>query len=112
MSSDRVLSMLGLAKRAGATQIGAFMAERAIRDGVCELLILATDAAKNNQKKFRNSAKFYNIPLIEYSTKDELSHMLGRENVVVVGIDDKNFAKGILDKYKLITSAGEQKKQI
>lgn len=105
MTNDRLLSMIGLAKRAGAACIGAFMTERAIHDGTCELIILASDTAANNRKKFVNSSKYYGIPLIEYSTKEELSHALGKKNVVVVGIADKNFAKGILDKYELVCEA-------
>lgn len=99
MSSDRVLSMLGLARRAGAVSIGAFMTEKQIQAGECKLLVMATDTAANNKKKFRGSASYYKVPLIEYSTKEELSHALGRENVVVVGVNDANFAKAVQAKY-------------
>ncbi len=110
MANYKLLSMIGLARRAGAAQTGAFLTERCIHDGRCELIIMAADTAPNNRKKFLSSSKHYGIPLIEYSTKDELSHALGKENVVVVGIDDKNFAKGILDKYNTICSADTDKK--
>ncbi len=99
MATDKILSMIGLARRAGAAQIGAFLTERSIREGSCELIILATDTARNNTKKFLNASKSYEIPLIVYSTKEDMSQALGKENVVVVGISDKNFAKGITDKY-------------
>lgn len=97
--ADKVLSMLGLARRAGKAQIGAFLTERAIQDGTCELIVLAADTAANNKKKFLSSAKHYNIPCFEHGTKEELAHALGKENVVVVGVTDHNFAKGILEKY-------------
>lgn len=111
MSSDRVLSMLGLARRAGAVSMGAFMTERLIQSGECKLLILATDAAGNNRKKFRGSASYYKLPLIEYSTKEELSRALGRENVVVAGVSDANFAKAIQAKYDKLTAMMSHKNQ-
>ena len=64
--ADKVLSMIGLAHRAGKVQIGAFLTERAIADGSCELIVLAQDAAPNNHKKFSNSAKYERIPLLVY----------------------------------------------
>lgn len=112
MATDKVLSMIGMARRAGAAQTGAFLTERSIREGTCELIILASDTAQNNAKKFVNSSKYYNIPLIEYSTKAELSHALGKENVVVVGISDKNFAKGIMSKYNEWCTLQEQIKKM
>ncbi len=111
MATDRILSMIGLAMRAGEAQTGAFLAERSIREGSCELIILASDTAMNNKKKFVNSSKYYNIPMIEYSTKEELSRALGKENVVVVGISDKNFAKGIIGKYNDYCEALKQIKK-
>ena len=97
--TDRILSMLGLAHRAGKVQIGAFLTERAIADGSCELIVLAEDAAPNNRKKFSNSAKYERIPLLIYGTKEMIAQALGRENTVVAGVTDKNFAKGIMEKY-------------
>ncbi len=106
--ADKVLSMIGMARRAGQSQTGAFLTERSIREGTCELIILATDTAHNNAKKFINASEHYNIPLIKYSTKAELSHALGKENVVVAGISDKNFAKGIMGKYNEWCTLQEQ----
>ncbi|MBE7026063.1 MAG: 50S ribosomal protein L7ae [Ruminococcaceae bacterium] len=106
--ADKVLSMIGMARRAGEAQTGAFLTERSIREGTCELIILATDTAQNNAKKFINASEYYDIPLIKYSTKAELSHALGKENVVVVGISDKNFAKGIMGKYNEWCTLQEQ----
>ena len=50
--ADKVLSMIGMARRAGEAQTGAFLTERSICEGTCELIILATDTAQNNAKKF------------------------------------------------------------
>lgn len=100
--ADKVLSMIGLAHRAGKVQIGAFLTERAIADGSCELIVLAEDTAQNNHKKFSNSAKYEHIPMLVYGTKETLAHALGRENTVVAGVTDKNFAKGIMEKYQAL----------
>lgn len=108
--TDKLLSMLGLAKKAGALQIGAFLTEKAIREGRCELIVLASDTAKNNRKKFIDSAARYNIALIEYSTKEELSGILGGKNVVAAGVTDKNFAAGIIKKYEFLCKTKENTK--
>lgn len=104
--ADKVLSMLGLARRAGKAQVGAFLTERAVQDGTCELIVLASDAAENNRKKFLSSAKHYKIPLIVYGTKETLAQALGKENAVAVAVVDKNFAKGVIDKYEALTQQG------
>lgn len=96
--ADKVLSMLGLARRAGQVQIGAFLTERAVQDGICELIVLASDAADNNKKKFLNAASYYKVPLIVYGTKETLAQALGKDNAVAAAVTDKNFARGIIDK--------------
>ena len=98
MGNDKVLSMVGLARRAGAVGVGAFLAEKHIQNGKAEMIIVAVDSADNVKKKFTNSCKYYEVDYYEYGTKDTLGQCTGKENIAVVSIDDYNFAKGIKDK--------------
>ena len=53
-NEKRLLSYLGLAKRAGKVASGEFQTEEAIRKGKAELVLVAGDASDNTKKKFRN----------------------------------------------------------
>ena len=88
----KLLSMLALARKAGKVVAGGDGCEKAIRDGKALLVFLASDASANTQKKFRDKTSFYNAPLTEIFTKDDLSH-IGLEDRAVVAILDENFAK-------------------
>lgn len=57
------------------------------------LLILAQDASKNTKKKFTNSAVYYELPLAEIGTKEELGRAIGAEMRSIIAITEKGFAK-------------------
>lgn len=97
MNKNRVLSMLGLATKAGKVAFGSETCEKAIQAKKAYLIILASDAAFNTQKKFRNKAAFYNLELIDELTKSEINETTGKQNKTVAIITDKNLAKKILD---------------
>lgn len=97
---DRVLGMIGLARRAGKAQAGAFLAEKAVRAGEAQLIIVAGDAAQNAKKKMKNACSYYGVEYMEYGTKNTLAASIGKENIAVVCINAESFAKGILDKYR------------
>lgn len=100
---NKLLNMLGLAKRAGKISQGSFICTKTIKSGIAELVIVATDASENTKKSIRNSCDFYKIELIEYSQMSELGHAIGAGAPrSVVSVNDKNFAKAILDLYILI----------
>jgi len=88
----KLLSMLALARKAGKVVAGGDGCEKAIRDGKALLVFLASDASANTQKKFRDKTSFYDVPLAEMFTKDEISR-IGLENRAVAAILDENFAK-------------------
>ena len=53
---DRVLSMLGIAARAGKVASGEFSTEKAVKAGKAYLVLTAEDASENTKKKFRDMA--------------------------------------------------------
>ena len=75
---NKFFSLLGLCKRAGKLVAGEVAAEQAVRKKQAYLLILAQDASKNTKKKFTNSAVYYELPLAEVGTKEELGRAIGR----------------------------------
>ena len=92
---NKLLGMLGLAKRAGKVSTGTFICEKMIKSRMAQLVILAGDASEN---AISDSCNFYGIKLIEYSNMDELGHYVGAKAPrAVVSVNDENFAKAICD---------------
>ena len=90
---NKFFSLLGLCKRAGKLVAGEVAAEQAVRKKQAYLLILAQDASKNTKKKFTNSAVYYELPLAEIGTKEELGRAIGAEMRSIIAITEKGFAK-------------------
>ena len=102
MSQDSILSMIGLAKRAGKVVSGEFSTEKAVKENKAKLVIVSEDASNNTKKLFSKKCFFYSIPVIMYSDKVSLGHSIGQELRTSVGIIDEDFAKAIISKYEKI----------
>jgi len=95
LKQDRVLSLVGLATKAGKTASGEFMTESVTKSGKAALVIVAKDASDNTKKKFQNMCEFYKVPICFYGDKDTLGHAMGKEFRASLAILDEGFAKGI-----------------
>lgn len=105
MQQDKVLSMLGLAKRAGRICSGAPQCEKVIKSGKSELIIIAKDISENGRKAITDCCSYYKVNYIEYSDMYALSDAIGAEGVrAVVSVNDKSFADAILKKYVNVQS--------
>ena len=93
--NDKVISLLGLAERAGKIASGEFAAEKAVKTGKARLIIVAEDASDNTKKKFQNMCDFYEVPIYFYKDKDTLGHAMGKEFRASLAVLDAGFAKGI-----------------
>lgn len=96
--------MIGMAKRAGKTQTGGFICEKAIKSGASKLIIMAEDISENSFKSIKNSCEHYNVKFITYGDKDSLGTFTGGGDRAVVSINDANFADAVLKKYNEVTS--------
>ena len=97
MNNDRLLSFLGLCKRAGALVSGAETVTKTIVEGKARLALYAADAAPNSLKAVRRAADEAKIPLLELDrSKEELSFALGK-HCGIVCVTDKGFADKILE---------------
>ena len=95
---DKIISMIGMATKAGRTASGEFMTESAVKSGDACLVLIAQDVSENTRKKFRNKCEFYEVPLREGFTKEELGHSLGKEFRASLAVTDEGFAQAILKK--------------
>ena len=57
-SNPKVLSLVGLATRAGKTVSGEFSTEKSVKSGKGYLVLVAGDASENTRKKFQNMCEF------------------------------------------------------
>ena len=85
--TDRFLSMIGLAMKAGCVASGDFACENKVRSGERGVLVLAEDASKNTAKKFQDKCAYYGVPLITARTKEDLGKTIGKaeRSVVFIG---------------------------
>ena len=58
MKRNKVLSLLGLATRAGKIKSGSFLTEQAVKAGKAYLVLIAGDASENTKKKLAICAVF------------------------------------------------------
>lgn len=97
---DRLLGMLGLAKRAGKLVSGTERVAESIRNHapVIELVLIAENASANSRKRVENCCTYYGAVLktIPAST-EELAHSIGNGGAVsAVGITDKSFTAAVV----------------
>ena len=95
MSQSKVLSLIGLATKAGKTVSGEFATEKAVKSGKAFVVIVAGDASDNTMKKFKNMCDYYRVPIYFYADKDTLGHAMGKEFRASLAILDEGFAKGM-----------------
>ena len=96
---NKVLGLLGLAKRAGKLEVGEEPTGAAARAKDARLLLIASDAADNSCRRLRHFADagaclYAKLPC----TKDELGSALGRTSCAMVAVTDVGFAEAVAKK--------------
>ena len=100
LKQDKILSLLGLAQRAGKIKSGNFTVEQSVKGGKAQLVLTAGDTSDTSKKNIRDMCSYYEVECMEYSVKEGLGHALGKEFRSVLSIEDKGFA----DKIKTLLS--------
>lgn len=95
---DHALGMLGMAMRAGRVVSGEFSVEKAVKTGIAELVIVASDASANTTKNFRDMCAYYDCPIVIYGTKETIGHAIGKEFRASIAITDERLAQAVYDK--------------
>ncbi|MBQ9708495.1 MAG: ribosomal L7Ae/L30e/S12e/Gadd45 family protein [Firmicutes bacterium] len=93
---NKVISYLGLARRAGKLVSGVNTCTVNMAKGRVKLMILAEDISDNSRNKIMKEIRRYNVPYVSWGTIDEMSHAVGSEGRSVFAICDKGFADVIL----------------
>ena len=95
-NNNKVLSLLGLATKAGKVASGEFSTEKSVKTGKGFLVLVADDASQNTNKKFQNMCDFYEVPIYFIANKEELGRFCGKEFRASLAVQDENFAKAML----------------
>ena len=95
-NNNKVLSLLGLATKAGKVASGEFSTEKSVKTGKGFLVLVADDASQNTKKKFQNMCDFYEVPIYFIANKEELGRFCGKEFRASHAVQDENFAKAML----------------
>ncbi len=95
--NNKLLSMLGLARRAGRLSMGHDMAAKSIASGKARVLLFAKDISARAQKDMLVivEKQRVSVPVIYLSsTIDEIHFALGYKAGIIT-VDDENFAEKI-----------------
>lgn len=95
MNYKKILSLIGLAMKAGKIKSGEFSVEKAVKTGLAYLVIVSESASGNTRKKFSNMCSYYEVPLYILATKEELGAAIGKEYRASLAVLDENFANAI-----------------
>ena len=104
--TDAVLSMLGLALKAGKVDIGEEPVGAAARAKKARVILVADDAAPSSQRRARSFAESgaclcLTIP----QKKDDLGRALGRTSVAMCAVTDIGFACAVAEKLSRLDEA-------
>lgn len=96
---NKILNLLGLAKKAGKLEVGEEPTGAAARAKDARLLLIASDAADNSFRRLKHFADagaclYARLPC----TKDELGRAVGRTSCAMVAVTDIGFAEAVAEK--------------
>ena len=91
MSDQQVLSLLGLAKRAGKLIAGEDSVLRLLKLNKLKIVFVANDASEKQKDKFIKKSYFYKTQLNNDYSCDQLSSAIGKPMCKILGITDQGF---------------------
>ena len=92
---QKVMRLLGLGVRSRGVIVGVKQVREAARSNKVELALVATDASENSLEKVTPLLNARRVRFIEVPSAAELGAAVGRDQTAVVGIIDRQLAKGI-----------------
>lgn len=97
MNSEKILSLLGFAAKAGKLSFGTHATTFAIESGKAKLVLAAADISEKSVKELRFKADKQNIKVLILSgiSTADLSKRVGK-NCGIVAVNDGGFADAIM----------------
>ena len=89
-----------MATKAGKTVSGEDTVLKDIRGGKAAVVIISREASDRSKKTFHDKCSFYEVPIFEWGTKEELGRYLGKVNRTVAAVTDLGFGEGIIKLFR------------
>lgn len=96
LGQNRVLGLLGLAMKAHSLASGEFQTLEAVKGGKAFMVIIAEDATANTKKLFHDKCSFYEVPVYEYGTKEDLGRAIGKDLRSSLAVCDAGLATAVI----------------
>lgn len=96
---QKVLNLLGLAKRAGKIITGEDSVIQGLQKKEIKLVFIAKDASESSLDKFSKKCYFYNVKCCNGFTCEELSNAIGADRKII-GVTDAGFTKAIMERLR------------
>ncbi len=93
--ADKVLRLLGLGVRSRGAVVGVERVREAASKGTVVLAVVATDVSAHSLEKVLPLLAAKRVPVLSGPGAEALGHAVGRERTAVVGIVDRNLARGV-----------------
>lgn len=93
---DKLLPLLGLAKKAGRVTLGHDIVLESISKKKSALVLITSDCSPKSVKDIKEHCERSNVPVREIDlTKDRIKQFFNKE-YGIISVDDKGFAKKML----------------
>jgi ribosomal protein L7Ae-like RNA K-turn-binding protein len=99
---NNVLSLLGLARRAGDLVMGETLCEEGIKRKKISLMIIAEDLNETTQYRIKRLCETEGVNYIVFSNKESLSKAVGKVNYGLFGVTNKKFSRAIISKMEAL----------
>ena len=101
MAQNKILSLLGLSMRGRNLASGEFQTLEAIKMGNAFMVIVARDASDNTKKLFHDKCSFYEVPVYEYGSKEELGRAIGKDLRSSLAVCDEGLANAVIKQLEM-----------
>ena len=96
---DKLLNLIGLAKKAGKLEVGEEPVGAAARSKHARLILIASDAADNTRRRALHFGEAGECICLEIPpTKEDLGRALGRTSCALLALTDIGFAEAVAKK--------------
>lgn len=96
---DKIYGLIGLASRARKIAYGYDAVVELVKMNKAKLVIVTRDASDKTKKNIQFTCDKYNVELIIFGNKDKISHIIGKENKVIIALKDKNISGEICKRF-------------
>lgn len=91
----KIAGLIGLGARGRLVVVGVERVREAVKRGKVQLAVVAPDASKHSRDKIVPLLEARQVMIVEGPSAAELGAAVGKETTAVVGVVDRDLARGI-----------------